>query len=109
ARAAAPSCLRSLRALDSDATTDVIVLISKPPAARVREDVTGLTERLSKPVGAILLGERPPAPAEGNVHYAHTLDEAARIAVELAGTRASRPVALQPVPQVIQRLSHSRH
>jgi len=103
-RVGGTTCLQSLRALDSDATTDVIVLISKPPAARVREDVTGLAERLSKPVVAILLGERPPAPAEGNVHYAHTLDEAARIAVELAGTRASRPVALQPVQQWIKGL-----
>jgi FdrA protein len=103
-RVGGSTCLQSLRALDSDATTDVIVLISKPPAARVRDDVIGVAERLSKPVVAILLGERPPAPADGNVHYAHTLDEAARIAVELAGTRASRSVALQPAQQWIKGL-----
>jgi FdrA protein len=83
------TCLQALRALDSEITTDVIVLISKPPAARVRHHVIGIAERMPKPVVTILLGERPPTPADGNVHYAHILDEAARIAGELAGTRAS--------------------
>jgi FdrA protein len=103
-RVGGSTCLRALRALESDASTDVIVLISKPPAAHVRDDVIGMAERLSKPVVAILLGERPPAPADGNVHYAHTLDEAARIGVELAGTRASRSVALRPAQQWIKGL-----
>ncbi|MPZ78928.1 MAG: acyl-CoA synthetase FdrA [Actinophytocola sp.] len=103
-RVGASTCLRALRALDGDASTDVIVLISKPPAARVRDDVIGVAERLSKPVVAILLGERPPAPVHGNVHYAHTLDEAARIGVELAGTRAARSVALRPAQQWVKGL-----
>ena len=103
-RVGGSTCLQALRALDEDATTDVIVLISKPPAARIRNDVIGVAERLSKPVVAILLGERPRTPADGNVHYAHTLDEAARIATELAGTRASRFVALQPTQQWIKGL-----
>jgi FdrA protein len=71
----------------------------------VRDHVIGIAERMPKPVVTILLGERPPTPADGNVHYAHILDEAARIAGELAGTRASRSVALQPAQQWIKGLN----
>ena len=97
------TCLQALRALDADAATDVVVLIGKPPAAGVRDEVIGVADRLSKPVVAILLGERA-AGVEGNVHYARTLEETARVAVELAGTRASRPAALRPEQRWIKGL-----
>ncbi|GAA3079622.1 hypothetical protein GCM10010464_49640 [Pseudonocardia yunnanensis] len=97
------TCLQALRALDADAATDVVVLIGKPPAAGVRDEVIGVADELSKPLVAILLGERGEG-VEGNVHYARTLDEAARVAVELAGTRASRPVALRPEQRWIKGL-----
>jgi FdrA protein len=97
------TCLQALRALDADAATDVVVLIGKPPAASVRDEVIGVADRLSKPVVAILLGERA-AGVEGNVHYARTLEETARVAVELAGTRASRPAVLRPEQRWIKGL-----
>jgi FdrA protein len=97
------TCLQALRALDADAATDVVVLISKPPAASVRDEVIGVADKLSKPVVAILLGERA-AGVEGNVHYARTLEETARVAVELAGTRASRTAALRPEQRWIKAL-----
>lgn len=90
------TCLQALRALDADAATTAVVLISKPPAARVRDEVIGLAETLSTPVVALMLGERPAARDDGNVHYAGTLAETAGAAVELAGTRGSRPVTLGP-------------
>jgi FdrA protein len=89
------TCLQALRALDADAATAAVVLVSKPPAADVREEVMGLAGTLSTPVVAILLGERASAQVEGNVHHARTLEEAARVAVELAGIRDSRRVALR--------------
>jgi FdrA protein len=98
------TCLQALRALDADAATDAVVLVSKPPAAGVRDEVMGLAGTLSTPVVAVLLGERPPAEADGNVHHARTLEEAARAAVELVGTRASRPVALRPEQRWIKAL-----
>jgi FdrA protein len=88
-------CLQAMRALDDDATTTTVVLISKPPAASVRAEVIGVARTLSKPVVAYLLGERPEAASDGNVHYARTLEETARMAVELAGPRAARPVTLR--------------
>jgi FdrA protein len=97
------TCLQALRALDADAATDVVVLISKPPAASVRDEVIGVADKLSTPVVAILLGERA-AGVEGNVHYAKTLEETARVAVELAGTRAARPAVLRPEQRWIKAL-----
>jgi FdrA protein len=97
------TCLQALRALDADAATDVVVLIGKPPAASVRDEVIDVADKLSKPVVAILLGERATG-VEGNVHYARTLEETARVAVELAGTRASRPAALRPEQRWIKAL-----
>jgi FdrA protein len=98
------TCLQALRALAADAATDVIVLISKPPAASVRDDVIGAARTLPKPVVAVLLGEHPETQADGNIRYARTLDEAARISVELAGTRTSRRVVLQPGQRWIKAL-----
>jgi FdrA protein len=98
------TCLQALRALDSDAATNVVVFVSKPPAARVRDEVIGVADKLSTPVVVILLGERAEAEVEGNVYYARTLEESARMAVELAGTRSFRPVALHPEQRWIKAL-----
>lgn len=98
------TCLQGLRALDADAATTTIVLISKPPAASVRDAIMAVAGALSKPVVAILLGERPPVEVDGNVHYARTLEETAMKAVELAGTRASRPVKLRAEQRYIKAL-----
>lgn len=63
--------------------TDVIVVISKPPAKEVRDEVMELLQAVSKPVVAIFLGEKPEQHV-GNVYLAHTLEETAQIAVDLA-------------------------
>ncbi len=63
--------------------TDVIVVISKPPAPEVRDEVVRLLYDLPKPVVAIFLGENPDH-HEGDVYLAHTLEETAHIAVDLA-------------------------
>jgi FdrA protein len=98
------AAVRALRALDADAGTEAIVLISKPPDPGVRARLLGVAAGLSKPVVAVVLGERPARQDAGNVHYAHTLDEAARIAVELAGTRAGRVAPPGPAPRAITAL-----
>jgi FdrA protein len=98
------TCMQALRALDADAATNVVVLVSKPPAASVRDEVIGVASHLSKPVVAFLLGEAPGAETDGRIHYARSLEETARIAVELAGTRVSRPVTLSPEQRWIKAL-----
>src|SRR3954464_6381086 len=97
-------CLQAMSALDEDAATGVVVLISKPPAPTVRDEVIGVARTLSKPVVAHLIGERPGVEADGNVHHARTLAEAARVAVGLAGPRASRAVVLRPEQRWIKAL-----
>lgn len=78
------ACLQALQALDADPSTEVIVLVSKPPAPSVRADIIDVCQRLTKPVVAVLLGERPQTARDGNVRYAYTLAETARVAVSLA-------------------------
>ena len=63
--------------------TEVIGIISKPPAKEVRDQVVQLLQSLSKPVVAIFLGEEPHN-HEGNIYYANTLEETAAIAVDLS-------------------------
>ena len=44
-------------ALENHEPTDVICVISKPPAKEVRDEVVQLLQSISKPVVAIFLGE----------------------------------------------------
>lgn len=74
-------------ALENHEPTDVICVISKPPAKEVRDEVVQLLQSISKPVVAIFLGEKPEA-YEGKVYLAHTLEETAQIAVDLANEEA---------------------
>ncbi len=62
---------------------EVITVVSKPPAKEVKKEVIDILHSLNKPVVAIFLGEKPEY-HEGNVYFAHTLEEAARISVDLA-------------------------
>lgn len=72
-----------IKALESHQQTDIIVVVSKPPAKEVRDEVVELLHSVSKPVVTIFLGEKP-TQYEGNVYQAYTLEETARIAVDLA-------------------------
>ena len=73
----------SVATLENDPETKVIVVISKPPAPSVRDEVLDLLRSSSKPVVTIFLGEEP-TDHEENLYRAYTLEEAAEIAVQLA-------------------------
>lgn len=81
----------SIVTLENDPNTEVIVVISKPPAPEVRDDVLGLLRSLSKPAVTIFLGEKP-TNHEENLYHAYTLEEAAQIAVQLLKKEAIIPV-----------------
>ena len=68
--------------LEQDPNTEVIVVISKPPAASVRDRVLALLRKISKPAVTIFLGEKPTY-HEPNLYHAYTLEEAAELAVKL--------------------------
>ena len=76
---------QSLDLLASDPATKVIVLISKPPAAQVVDELLRVAGCLNKPVVIDFIGYRPAESQRGNVYFVKTLDEAAELAVELAG------------------------
>ncbi|HAT54853.1 MAG TPA: acyl-CoA synthetase FdrA [Lactobacillus sp.] len=63
--------------------TEVIGIISKPPAKEVRDDVVNLLHSIKKPVVAIFLGEKPDH-HEGSVYLAHTLEETSRMLMDLS-------------------------
>lgn len=73
----------SILALENDPDTEVIVVISKPPAPNVRDEVLNLLRSGTKPAVTIFLGEDP-TDHEENLYRAYTLEEAAQIAVKLA-------------------------
>ena len=77
-----------------DSETKVIVLVSKPPAPRVAEDLLQAARSAGKPVVVDFIGYSPPAQKVGNLHFVRTFDEAAALAVQLAAEtpeRESRP------------------
>lgn len=90
-------------ALEHHDPTDVIVVISKPPAKEVRDEVVELLQNLSKPVVAVFLGEKPDH-YEGNVYLAHTMEETARIAVDLAAGRSVKKNYCEPVECPVEEI-----
>ncbi|MCI0520657.1 MAG: acyl-CoA synthetase FdrA [Chloroflexi bacterium] len=81
--------LAGLRALQEDPATQVIVLISKPPAPGVAQKILAQAALSRKPgVVCFLGGEFAGLPA--GLHAARTLEEAALLAAELAGVASAR-------------------
>ncbi len=71
--------------LDRDPNTKVIVLVSKPPAPSVADDVIKMALNAKKPVVVNFIARPPSVRQMDNLYFASGLDDAARIAVELAG------------------------
>ncbi len=84
----AASARQALDLLRRDPETSVIVLISKPPEAEVAARVAAAARRTGKPVVLNLIGLPGGRRALDNLHFAGGLQEAAEIAVELAGSPA---------------------
>lgn len=72
--------------LARDPETEVIVLVSKPPAARVADEVLAIAKKAGKPVVVVFIGRSPAERQDGNIYFAGSLDEAASLAVEIAKT-----------------------
>jgi succinyl-CoA synthetase alpha subunit len=88
--------LQGLRALAADPATRVVVLISKPPHPEVAERVLGAASAAGKPIVVNFLGADPSAVRRPNVHPVRTLEDAARLAVALAGGGEAGPAAARP-------------
>ncbi|WP_188692025.1 acyl-CoA synthetase FdrA [Silvimonas amylolytica] len=91
------SMLYGLQALIEDAATKVIVLVSKPPAPAVADKIMARASAAGKPVVVHFLGAPRDALAPQGITFAHTLGDAAEVAVAKLHN--------QPAPASIARLA----
>jgi succinyl-CoA synthetase alpha subunit len=79
--------LDCLSALAADKATEVIVLISKPPAAAVADKILREIKKCGKPAVICFLGAVCPDDEQNRIWFSGTLEEAAHRAGELAGVK----------------------
>lgn len=82
--------LQALAALANDAQTEVIVLISKPPADEVATRVLNRTRAIGKPVVVYFMGQPVTARQVGNLSFAFNLLDAAELAVSAGRHQGAR-------------------
>lgn len=101
--------LQGLKALNEDAATRVIVLISKPPAREIAEKIFAyISAAVTKPVVVNFLGGKPGEELVGKVEFANTLEDAALKAVQLErGGHVSMPMSDMEIDAIVTR--ESRH
>lgn len=75
---------QAIDVLARDPETRVITLVSKPPAPRVAEEMLALARLAPKPVVVNFIGRAASARQIDNLTFATGLDDAARLAVDLA-------------------------
>lgn len=85
----AVAALQSLSLLDRDPETKVIVLISKPPAPEVAENLIRAAKSSSKPVVVDFIGYSPASRQIDNLYFASSFSETAELAVQLIDTEVS--------------------
>ncbi len=83
--------LMALDVLIRDPDTKVIVLVSKPPSPKVAEEVLKVARKAGKPVVVNFIARAVTTIQDGNLFFATGMDDAARLAVELA----NKPPRLQ--------------
>jgi FdrA protein len=88
--------LAGLQALQDDPQTQVIVLVSKPPAESVAHKVMAQVARCEKPTVICLLGDGVEALSKPQHKVARTLEEAAWLAAGFAREQLSDPSAPMP-------------
>lgn len=75
---------QGLRALEVDPDTQVIVLVSKPPAGEIGDRILDEATTAAKPVVVNFLGQDPGLLPRGRVKTARTLEETALLAARVA-------------------------
>jgi FdrA protein len=74
----------AVEVLSRDPETKVIVMVSKPPAPRIAEEMIKVALGAGKPVVVNFVSYRPSTTQRDNLWFATGMDDAARLAVELA-------------------------
>ena len=73
--------IEGMKALAADQATNVLLLVSKPPASDVMEKIFPVAHEIRKPVVGLFLGAPRSLLHGSNIHQAMTLEEAALLAV----------------------------
>lgn len=104
--------LDAIQALEEDKETDVIVLVSKPPAKSVEKKVMDVVKNCKKPVVVYFLNGEEATVTEAGAHYAKRSKEAAIKAVVLAGadeqTLDTHPLNLPLIHEVQEKLTNEQ-
>lgn len=88
------STLQALDLLDADSATESLVLISKPPAAEVRDRVIKRIAASEKPAVVCFIGDsNPSAGADGKMQIVATLEAAAQAVAGTAGNDVAESAA----------------
>lgn len=88
----------AIAALEADRDTDCILIVSKPPAPAVKAELLALLRASSKPVVVHFLGATVTTHEPG-LYFAHTLEEAAQLAVALS--KGEEPAVTHYAPEVL--------
>lgn len=75
---------QGLQLLRKDKNTEIIVFISKPPSAKVAQNLIHIARSLGKPVVINFLGYPCPTASIDNVYFTNTLERTVQKAVELS-------------------------
>ncbi|MYW69790.1 acyl-CoA synthetase FdrA [Streptomyces sp. SID8379] len=100
-----------IRALAADPATDVIVLVSKPPAPSVEKKVLAEVAAAGKPVVVYFIGGSEEAVTAAGGHFAAASLDAARQAVVLAGVESAEGADLDAeaaAADVVARLTEGQ-
>ncbi|HLO02920.1 MAG TPA: acyl-CoA synthetase FdrA [Symbiobacteriaceae bacterium] len=87
----------AVQALIADAATEVLVVISKPPAKEVEELLLADLRQAGKPVVVMFLGSERTG-TEGNITFTNSLIGAAEAAVAVARGEQIKPATFAPAP-----------
>jgi FdrA protein len=98
--------LPALDALAADPTTEIIVVIAKPPAPETVSRLEAAIGRLAKPVVVCCLGARPAGSGAGR--WVSTLEDAAELAVATLRGQTWSPRVFTDLADVRARVSRAR-
>jgi FdrA protein len=97
------TAIQALTFLDRDPSTEVIVIVSKPPDPEVAARLLSAAENSSKPVVIQFMGYAPPSNRMGNLHFAVNFREAAAVAVRVLESVVPRPEPKRGSPLTNER------
>lgn len=87
------TALQGLELLGRDTQTEVIVLVSKPPSSSVASKLLSAASSTGKHVVVNFIGYPVSVDRVGDIHFATSLQNAAKLAVSLLGKETAQPAA----------------